>query len=287
MALGSAGLTGTGGSHDLYVPEIWSKRIQAAFERNTIAKDDTLDLSILLNEMGGDIINVPKIANRSASTRSLTAVSQITPAGATEDDFNMNVQTWQHDPEFVSDALPAQTKIFQFSQIDGKMQQSLAVAFDTSIFANHSSLTTTAQGTDDGATIPSLDNLVDAMEALESNFVPRDGRVWNLGSKTFWDLHKNNVFTSSDFTSGKGVESGKIPMLLGVPVKMSQNVPDTANGSEINVLRHKEAYAFAVRIPARVRRQPNLDYMGETVVGDMLYGTGAYRPEAGVIVYGR
>jgi hypothetical protein len=38
MALGSAGLSGTGGSHDLYVPEIWSKRIQSAFEKNTVAK---------------------------------------------------------------------------------------------------------------------------------------------------------------------------------------------------------------------------------------------------------
>lgn len=287
MALGAAGLSGTAGSHDLYVPEIWSKRIQVAFERNTIALQDSLTLTDLISGMGGDIIHVPKIANRTATTRTLTDFSQVTPAGATENEFTMNVQTWKIDPEFISDALPIQTKIFMKSQVDGKMQQSLAVAFDTDIFALNTGLTTQAQGTDDGATTPTLDNFADAQEVLESNFVPRGDRVINLGSKTYWDLIKSNVITSSDFGSGQGKETGRLPMLVGVPVKLSQNIPDTANGSEINLVRHMEAFAYAIAQNPRVRAQQTLDHLGETIVADMLYGVGTYRAEAGVIVHGR
>jgi hypothetical protein len=286
MALGSAGLSGTGGSHDLYVPEIWSKRLQSAFEKNTVAKAHALDLSSLLAEMGGDVINVPKLANRTASTRTLTSFAQVTPAGATEDDFNMNVQTWVIDPEFVSDALTAQTKIFQKSQIDGKMQQSLAEKFDTDLFANYSSLTT-AKGTDDGATAASPDDIFDALEQLDTNACPKSDRIIILSPKTYWGFVKNNVIPSGDYTSSKAKENGILPQLGGVPVIMSQNLPTTAAGSKVNLVLHKEAFAFAIAQPARVRSQQTLDHLGETIVADMLYGTGCYRANAGIVVYGK
>jgi len=285
MALGSAGLTGTGGSLDKYVPEIWSKRIQAAFEKNTVAKEHALDMSDLLGPIGGDVIRVPKMANRSASTRTLTTLSQITPAGATEEEFTMNVQTWKIDPEFISDALPAQTKLFKKDLLDHKMQRSLAEAFDTSIFANYSSLTVT-KGTDDGATPAGPDDIFNALEALDTANVPKSERVIILSPKTFWGFVKNNVIPSGDYFSEKAKETGRIPMIGGVPVVMSQNLPSTANGSKVNLVLHREAFAFAIAMPAKVESGRELSYLGEVVVGQMLYGTGCYRAEAGVTVYG-
>jgi hypothetical protein len=285
MALGSAGLSGTGGSHDLYVPEIWSKRIQSAFEKNTVAKEHAMDMSDLLADAGGDILRVPKLANRTATARTLTSFAQITPAGATESQFSMNVQTWVIDPEFVSDALTAQTKLFRKSQIDGKMQQSLAEKFDTDLFANYSSLTV-SKGTDDGATPAGPDDIFNALEALDTAFVPKSDRVIILSPKTYWGFVKNNVIPSGDYTSNKAKESGLIPQIGGVRVIMSQNLPTAAGGSKANLVLHKEALAFAVAKAARVRSQETLDHLGETIVADMLYGTGCYRAEAGVVVYG-
>jgi hypothetical protein len=285
MALGSAGLSGTGGSHDLYVPEIWSKRIQAAFEKNTVAKEHALDMSDLLTEMGGDIIRVPKLANRTAATRTLTSFAQVTPTGATESQFSMNVQTWKIDPEFISDALPAQTKLFQKQQVDGKMQRSLAEAFDTDLFANYSSLTVT-KGTDDAATPAGPDDIFNALEALDTAYVPKSDRVIILTPKTYWGFVKNNVIPSGDYTSNMAKESGRIAMIGGVPVIMSQNLPTTAAGSKVNLVLHKEALVFAIAQAARVRSQQTLDHLGETLVADMLYGTGCYRAEAGVQVFG-
>lgn len=283
MALGT-GLSGTGGTHDKYVPEIWSKRVQAAFERNTLAKGVTLDMSDLLTELGGDIIHVPKLANRTASTRALTSFAEITPTAATEGEFTMNVQTWVVDDEFISDSLPAQTKIFKMSQVDGKMQQSIAEKFDTDMWANYSSLTAT-KGVDNGATLASPDDIFDALEALDSVFVPKGDRVIVLSPKTYWAFVKNNVIPSTDFTGNKAKETGNIPQLGGVPVILSQNLPTTTNGSKVNLVLHKEAFAFAIAKPANVMNEHYAARRGTIVGGDMLYGTGCYRAEAGVSVY--
>lgn len=285
MALGSAGLYGTGGTHDNYTPEIWSKRIQSAFEKNTVLKQYATDLSELVSSIGGDAIHVPLLANRSASTRTLATLSQITPAAATESVFSMNVQTWKVDPEFVSDSLTAQTKIFQMSQIDGKMQQSLAEAFDSSLTALYSSITAT-KGTDDGVTAASPDDIFDALEVLDTNNVPRSDRVIVLSPKTYWGFVKNNVIPSGDYTSTKAKESGILPQIGGVPVVMSQNLATASGGSKANLVLHKECLAFAIAQPARVRTQQQLDYLGTVIVGDMLYGAGCYRAAAGVTVYG-
>jgi hypothetical protein len=287
MALGSAGLSGTGGSHDNYTPEIWSARVQSAFEKKTVAKPLALDLSSLLDAQGGDVIRVPKLANRTSTTRTLTSFAQITPTGATEDIFSMNVQTWRIDPEFVSDALPAQTKIFKMSQVDGKMQSSIAVGFDSDVFANYSSITASL-GDNTGGTNLGPDDLFDAIETLHTNNIDDLGNmVFVLTPKTYTAMLKNNTITSMDWVDEKSKITGKLPTIGGVKVVMSNNLPTHANGGKANLLLHKECLAFAIAKPATVETQRTLDHMGTTIVGQMLYGSGCYRAEAGVVLYGK
>jgi hypothetical protein len=287
MALGSAGLSGTGGSHDNYTPEIWSARVQSAFEKKTVAKPLALDLSSLLDAQGGDVIRVPKLANRTSTTRTLTSFAQITPTGATEDIFSMNVQTWRIDPEFVSDALPAQTKIFKMSQVDGKMQSSIAVGFDSDVFANYSSITASL-GDNTGGTNLGPDDLFDAIETLHTNNIDDLGNmVFVLTPKTYTAMLKNNTITSMDWVDEKSKITGKLTTIGGVKVVMSNNLPTHANGGKANLLLHKECLAFAIAKPATVETQRTLDHMGTTIVGQMLYGSGCYRAEAGVVLYGK
>jgi hypothetical protein len=49
---------------------------------------------------------------------------------------------------------------------------------------------------------------------------------------------------------------------------------------------HKEALAFAIAKQASVINEHYAARRGTIVGGDMLYGTGCYRAEAGVTVYG-
>lgn len=286
MALGSAGLTGTSGSLDNYVPQIWTKRAQLAFEKTCVAREYSFDLTDLLAAQGGDNLQVPKLANRTATTRTLTTLSQVTPAGATESVFSLNVQTWVIDPEAISFALPWQTKLFLLSNLEHKMTESVLRKFDTDLMANYTSFTATALGVDDAATAASPDDIFEGMRILDSNAAPRSERVVILGPKTYWRFIKNNIITSQDFTDNGGKQTGKIAELAGVPVYMSQNVPTTAAGSEVNLVMHKEALAFAVAKEISIEMEHSVQYLQDVYVSNMLYGTGCYRAEAGVAVYG-
>ncbi len=286
MALGSAGLTGTGGSLANYVPTIWTKRAQLAFEKQLVAKQYSFDLTDMLSAQGGDTLKVPLLANRSAATRSLTTLSQVTPAGATESVFSMNVQTWVVDPEAVSFALPAQTKLFLLTNLEHKMTESVMRKFDTDLLGNYTSLTTTAQGADDGSTAATPDDIFTAAQQLDSNSVPRSERVIILGPKTFWRFVKNNTITSRDWVSSQPKESAELPKLAGMPVYMSQNVPTTANGSEVNLVLHKEAFAYAIAQPIKIDMDHEVSWLQDVYVSNMVYGVGCYRATAGCVVYG-
>jgi hypothetical protein len=286
MALGSAGLTGTGGSLDNYVPVVWTKRAQLAFEKKLVAKQYSFDLSDMLSAQGGDNLQVPKLANRTAATRTLTTLTQVTPAGATEGVFSMNVQTWVVDPEAVSFALSAQTKLFLLTNLEHKMTESVMRKFDTDLLANYSSFTTTAAGTDDAATPASPDDIFEGLRQLDSNSVPREDRVIILGPKTFWRFIKNNTITSRDWTTNSGKETGDLPRLAGVPVYMSQNVPTTATGSEVNLVMHKEALAYAIAQPIKIEMDHDVSWLQDVYVSNMVYGTGCYRTDSIVPVYG-
>jgi len=285
MGLGT-GLSGTGGSHDLYVPEIWSKRIQSAFERNTVAKERGMDMSNLLAESGGDILRVPRLANRTATTRALTAFDEITPTAATETAFSMNVQTWVVDDEFISDALSAQTKLFNMGQLDGKMQRSLAEKFDTDMWANYTSITATL-GDNTGASDVSPDDIFDALERLDSNFAPKSDRCIVLSPKSYWAMVKNNTIPSGDYSSEKSKETGALPRIGGVEVIMSQNLPAHANGGRVNLVLHKECLVYAIAKQASVMTEHFAARRGTIVGGDMIYGTGCYRAAAGVVLFGK
>ncbi len=286
MALGSAGLSGTSGALDNYVPIIWSKRAQLAFEKKLVAKEYAMDLSDLLAAQGGDNIQVPTLANRTATTRSLTSFAQVTPAGATEGVFSMNVQTWALDMEAVSFAVPAQTKLFLLSNMENKMTESVMRKFDTDLLANYTSLTTTAQGTDDGSTPADPDMIFTAAQQLDSSSTPREDRVVILGPKTFWRFVKNNTITSRDWVSSAPKESGELPRLAGMKVYMTQNIPLTASLSEVNLVLHKEAFAFGIAQPIKIEQEHSVQYLQDVYVSNMIYGTGCYRATAGCVVYG-
>lgn len=286
MALGSAGLTGTGGSLANYVPTIWTKRAQLAFEKNLVAKQYSFDLTDMLSAQGADTLKVPLLGNRTASSRSLTTLSQVTPAGATESVFSLNVQTWIVDPEAVSFALPAQTKLFLLTNLEHKMTESVMRKFDTDLLANYTSFVTTAQGSDDGVTPAAPDDIFSGLQQLDSNSVPRTERAIILGPKTFWRFIKNNTITSRDWTGNQAKESGDLPKLAGVPVYMSQNVPTTASGSEVNLVLHKEALAYAIAQPIKIDMDHEVSWLQDVYVSNMVYGSGCYRTNAGCVVYG-
>jgi hypothetical protein len=82
---------------------------------------------------------------------------------------------------------------------------------------------------------------------------------------------------------GKVRPNGLVGTLYNAPVYMTTQVYQTGNNIS-NMYMHKEAIALAIQKNVRVQNQNRIDYLGELVVADVLYGVLERRGTAGVEV---
>ena len=93
-------------------------------------------------------------------------------------------------------------------------------------------------------------------------------------------------YISTDFVTGKPVESGIIGSLYGVDVVVSTNLPTENTDEKGALLMHKDAIVFAEQLGVRVQTQYKQEFLADLMTADTLFGTETYRPEAGVRLYG-
>ena len=89
-------------------------------------------------------------------------------------------------------------------------------------------------------------------------------------------------YVSTDFVTGKPVETGKIGSLYGVDIYVSTNIPTENTDEKGALLMHKDAIVFAEQLGVRVQTQYKQEYLADLMTADTLYGVETYRPEAGV-----
>jgi len=100
-------------------------------------------------------------------------------------------------------------------------------------------------------------------------------------------------YVSSDFVSGKSVESGLIGNLYGVDVYVSANcrtieaaADNTASSVDTRaaLLFHTDAVVMAEQLAVRSQTQYKQEYLSTLYTADTLYGVQVYRPEAGFVL---
>ena len=100
-------------------------------------------------------------------------------------------------------------------------------------------------------------------------------------------------YVSSDFVSGKSVESGLICNLYGVDVYVSANcrtieaaADNTASSVDTRaaLLFHTDAVVMAEQLAVRSQTQYKQEYLSTLYTADTLYGVQVYRPEAGFVL---
>jgi N4-gp56 family major capsid protein len=157
---------------------------------------------------------------------------------------------------------------------------------------------TTTQYTDD--TVVDGDVFTDAffrdmIQKLDDNNVPMENRVLIVPPSARKTLMGIDRYVSSDFVTGRGVESGLIGNLYGVDVYVSSNcavietaAANTATGSNFDtraaMLFHKDAIVLAEQLSVRSQTQYKQEYLSTLYTADTLYGVQVYRPEAGFVL---
>lgn len=240
----------------------------------------------------GDTVHIPKPDRGNASAKG--AEAQVTLIAGTTTELTIAIdQHWEYSRliEDITD-VQALNSLRRFYTEDAGY--ALATRVDTALIAEAANFTAqrqfagggiaTAAGTADAAFTDA--GFRDALQILDDNDVPMDNRVFVIPPAMKNALLGITNYVSTDFVTGKPVETGKIGSLYGVDIYVSTNLPTENTDEKGALLMHRDALVFAEQLGVRSQTQYQQQYLADLFTVDTLYGVETYRPEAGVRLYG-
>ena len=300
-----------------FIPEIWSDEIIAVYEQNLVLAPKVRKLS--MKGKKGDTINIPMPGRGAASEKaSETAVTLIADTATNKaivvdqhfeysrmiEDF-ADVQSLASARRFYTeDAGYAMSKLVDsalFAQGTGLGDGGAVSDADTPANWVHSNtLRSTGSGVEPFAEDTTVDTDVfsdeafrAALQLLDDADVPMAKRCLIICPSAVNAIRGIDRYNSVDFVNAKGVVSGEIGNIYGVPVYVSTNVPvvETAaeNGggtavSRGNLLLQEDAYVLAEQLGVRSQTQYKQEHLSTLFTSDRIYGLDVYRPENAVTI---
>jgi N4-gp56 family major capsid protein len=304
-------------SSAVFIPEIWSDEIIAAYQKN-------LKMAPLVKRMSmtgkkGDVIHVPKPIRGAASAK--TEATAVTIQANTELELTITVDRHFEYSRLIEDIAEVQalSSMRQFYTEDAGYQLALKVDTDlinvatgfgdgtrTASPATADWVNSNSYYADNGAdialyaadTVAAADQIEDnhirgLIKLMDDADVPMDNRVLVIPPAARKQIMGIDRYVSSDFVGGRGVESGLIGNLYGVDVYVSSNCPviETAADNTASTVDtrgclffHKDAIVLAEQMAVRSQTQYKQEYLSTLFTSDTLYGVETYRPEAGFIL---
>jgi N4-gp56 family major capsid protein len=303
-----------------FVPEIWSDEIIAAYQKTL--KLAPLTKKIPMNGKKGDTIHVPKPVRGDANAKA--ADTAVTIIANTESELTISIDRHFEYSRLIEDIVDVQalSSLRQFYTQDAGY--ALATRVDTDLhscgtgFGNGGAVVfsdsvaetdyqhtgcffndngTTTQYTDD--TQVAADVFTDAffrdmIQKLDDNNVPMEDRHLVIPPSVRNAIMGIDRYVSTDFVTGKGVQSGLIGNLYGVDVYVSSNcatieavgdnTADTAIATRAALLFHRDAIVLAEQMAVRSQAQYKQEYLSNLYTADCIYGVEVYRPEAGFVL---
>jgi len=288
MALGTNHVTNTTAA--TFIPEIWSDEIIASYEKSLVIKP--LVRAMSMTGKKGDTIRIPKPDRGDASVKA--AETQVNLIAGNTGELVIAIDQHYEYSRLIEDITDVQAlaSLRQFYTQDAGY--ALATRVDSAIVAEAANFTSqlefTASGVQaaaGGAAAAFNDaGFRAALQVLDDNNVPMDNRVWVISPAMKKELLGVSNYISTDFVTGKPVESGVIGSLYGVDIYVSTNLPTENTDEKGSILMHKDAIVFAEQLGVRVQTQYKQEFLADLMTADTLYGTETYRPEAGVKLFG-
>jgi len=309
----TTGNTVTKANAAVFIPEIWSDEIIAAYQKNL--KMAPLVKKLPMSGKKGDRIHVHKPTRGAASEKGAATTVTIQQTSNTE--LLIDVNRHFEYSRLIEDIVEVQAlnSLRQFYTEDAGY--ALALKVDTDLmnaatgFGNGTLDLAAPSGADwvnsnsyyfDAAsaggtpltafaasTVAAGDVFTDAgfrqaIQLLDDADVPMDGRCIIVPPVVRNTIMGTERFSSSDFVSGQTVNTGLIGNLYGVDVYVSSNCPTLESNVRGCIMMQKEAIVHAEQMSVRSQTQYKQEYLSTLYTADTLYGVQVYRPEAGLIL---
>lgn len=294
----------------VFIPEIWSDEVVAAYEKNLVLANLVKKMS--MQGKKGDTIHIPKPSRGSANAKAEgTAVTIQNP---TNTEVQVAINKHFEYSTMIEDITEVQALASLRQFYTGDAGYALAKQVDDDLFGlgksfgdgdgsdwtnsatfyNDASTGTTAYAVD---TVAAADVFTDAffrdmVQKLDDADTPMDGRFLAIPPSLRNAIMGIDRYVSSDFVAGAAVNNGKIGNLYGIDVYVTSNCPvietaaDNSAGGDVRgaILGHKDTMVMAEQQGIRSQTQYRQEFLATLYTADRLYGTQVLRPETGFVL---
>ncbi len=288
MALGTSQITTTTAA--VFIPEVWSPEVLRATESALVMAPLVKRFDALVTQKG-DTIHIPNLSNLSANSK--TANTQVTLQAPTETEATISINQHYEASFLVEDIARIQSNYDLMAEYTSKAGYAIAQQVDTDLLGQYTSLTTTDVGTYGEDISDSV--ILQGIETLDLQDVPMEDRAFVIDPTQKTALLLLDKFVRADYLGNyqtpKPAATGPNSRYLwgdiyGIPTYYTNQVVTTAGTPTQlhNILFHKEAFALAMQQAPRTQSSYILEYVGNLVVVDVIYGFSTIRTTFGVEV---
>jgi hypothetical protein len=236
-------------TYDVFNPEIWSAKLNRAFQKKLVAASFFDNYSSEIAGRG-DSLWIPGISNGFTATAIATTSGDINPTNLSDTKSSMTIDKWMGTAFVMTDyqkkMVGSQYRLQE--EYINKMGYALALKVDTDLLALGASIT---KSVGDSATSITSTILEQAIAFMESSSIPLGDCAFIFHPNAYWKeiMGSDKLVNASKY--GKSIlPNPPHNELYGIPVYVTANVPAGTAGTEgghRNLLVHKNAiiYAFA------------------------------------------
>ncbi len=276
-----------------FIPELWSNETLASFKRKNVMLPLVRSYSFVGKK--GDTLHLPVPGRGVVSAKQ--ARTQVNIQYDTSGEIQILVDRHYEYSKLFEDIMTTQAlssyRKFYTEDSGYKLSQKIDTdLIELGRFTNNGNGTTAyANGFigGDGTTAYNGANqtaLSDAairrtVQRLDDNDIPNDQRWMVIPPAAKNTLLGLARFTEQAFVgetgNGNSIRNGRVGDIYGMDVYVSPNADTTTNSHRVVLIGHKDAFAIAMQKEIRVQTQNKLEYLGDLMVSDVLYGVKAIR----------
>jgi len=256
-----------------FIPQMWRDAILDYAERKFVLRNQVSDFSSMLAN-GGDILNIPKVAEETAASKS--AGSAVTYTNNTDGVIQLAVDQHHYEAKRIDDIVRVQESADLFNSYTKSMGYALAKKVENYIAA----LMQTASGndvqlaTDDVMTAALVRDGLEKL--LDAGYDYGDGDTFMYASpKAYMSLLGLGDFTDAQVRGDQENPNvtGRLISAYGMELYPSTDWAEggTATTETASIFRRESMY-FAQQVAPRVHSSYDIDHLATSVVADVLFG---------------
>lgn len=278
MALGSDQQTITTGAN--FIPELWGPAVISATEDNLVFDPLVWDLSDPAKGKG-DTIHLPAISNFTANTKS--ANTQVVLNAPTEGVTNLLIDRHEECSFLLEDLLKIQMSFPLMKFYTGKAGFALAEQRDTRINNLVASFSQIVGSSGVNLGDEQIRNAIEFLDLANAPMTDRHFVIYPTQKNALFAIDKYFRADQRGDGASKILTGGKFGEIYGMPVYVSNNIGTSGTpAARLNAMFHREAIAIARQEGQRVQSDYILEYLGNLVVADNVYGIVETRDTFGV-----